>query len=314
MSTLPANQTIIQPPPLLSATNLTCIREERLLFDQLNIEINAGDIVQIEGPNGSGKTSLLRILAGLSQPFEGEVFFNNQLISDYQEEFHQNLLYLGHLPGVKGEMSAAEFIAIIQIISFACFLLFFILFTLIAGFAPLLWFFAVLIAVLFYWLGYVWLDSEVDDRRVALSRQFPYFLDLAVMTMESGSSFMETLEFYVRDNPEQVLAEEMQMVIGEMRMGKTISESLVSLKNRIASEDVKNTVNALLQGQSLGTPLGQVLRNQADAMRFRRSQMAERIAEELKVKLQGPAMLMVISVLILILAPAFLETTQGGLF
>ncbi|MBL4940638.1 MAG: cytochrome c biogenesis heme-transporting ATPase CcmA [Colwellia sp.] len=93
---------------LLSAHNLTCIREERLLFDRLSIKINAGDIVQVEGPNGSGKTSLLRILAGLSQPFEGEVFFNNQLIHHAHEEFHQSLLYLGHLPGVKGEMSATE--------------------------------------------------------------------------------------------------------------------------------------------------------------------------------------------------------------
>lgn len=102
------NQSPAQVTSLISATSLTCIREERLLFDQLNIEINAGDIVQVEGPNGSGKTSLLRILAGLSQPFEGDVFFNNQLISHAREEFHQNLLYLGHLPGVKGEMSALE--------------------------------------------------------------------------------------------------------------------------------------------------------------------------------------------------------------
>jgi len=108
VSTLPANQTTCQSPPLLSATSLTCIREERLLFDQLNIEINTGDIVQVEGPNGSGKTSLLRILAGLSQPFEGEIFFNNQSINHSREEFHQHLLYLGHLPGVKGEMNAQE--------------------------------------------------------------------------------------------------------------------------------------------------------------------------------------------------------------
>ena len=95
-------------PALISASNLTCIREERLLFDQLTIEINAGDIVQIEGPNGSGKTSLLRILAGLSQPYEGDIFYKNELISQAREEFHQNLLYLGHLPGVKGEMTAQE--------------------------------------------------------------------------------------------------------------------------------------------------------------------------------------------------------------
>lgn len=98
--------------PLLSAKQLTCIREDRILFEQLNLQINAGDIVQIEGPNGAGKTSLLRILAGLSQAYEGHVFFYNdqkaQKIADDREQFHTNLLYLGHLPGVKGEMSASE--------------------------------------------------------------------------------------------------------------------------------------------------------------------------------------------------------------
>ncbi len=94
--------------PLISAENLTCIREDRILFEQLNTEIQAGDIVQVEGPNGAGKTSLLRILAGLSMPFEGKVLFKNQSITANREGFHQNLLYLGHLPGVKGEMTAQE--------------------------------------------------------------------------------------------------------------------------------------------------------------------------------------------------------------
>jgi len=100
--------------PLLSANKLTCIREERILFEQLSVQINAGDIVQVEGPNGAGKTSLLRILAGLSQPFEGDVYFHaNELtkaqkISEDRELYAQHLLYLGHLAGVKGEMTAAE--------------------------------------------------------------------------------------------------------------------------------------------------------------------------------------------------------------
>jgi len=94
--------------PLISADSLTCIREDRILFEQLNVQVNAGDIVQIEGPNGAGKTSLLRILAGLSEPFEGRVLFDTQAISHCRELFHQNLLYLGHLPGVKGEMTAEE--------------------------------------------------------------------------------------------------------------------------------------------------------------------------------------------------------------
>jgi heme exporter protein A len=102
--------------PLLSAENITCIREDRILFEQLSLQINAGDIVQIEGSNGAGKTSLLRILAGLSQPYEGEVFFSTTTpgqvrtlrITDDSELFHQHLLYLGHLAGVKGEMTATE--------------------------------------------------------------------------------------------------------------------------------------------------------------------------------------------------------------
>lgn len=97
--------------PLLAADKLTCIREDRLLFEQLSFAINAGDIVQIEGPNGAGKTSLLRILAGLSQPFEGQVLFKGNSIEEQREIYHQALLYLGHTPGVKSEMTAQENLA-----------------------------------------------------------------------------------------------------------------------------------------------------------------------------------------------------------
>lgn len=96
---------------MLSARNLTCIREERLLFEGLDIDIAAGDIVQVEGPNGAGKTSLLRILAGLSQPYDGDIYFQAQNIAQHREVFHQNLLYLGHLSGVKDEMTAQENLA-----------------------------------------------------------------------------------------------------------------------------------------------------------------------------------------------------------
>lgn len=96
---------------LLRTNNLTCIREERMLFEALELNFFAGDIVQIEGPNGAGKTSLLRILAGLSQPYDGEIYFKNSNIANHREHFYQNLLYLGHLPGVKGEMTAQENLA-----------------------------------------------------------------------------------------------------------------------------------------------------------------------------------------------------------
>ena len=70
-----------QSQVLLSANELTCIREDRILFDELSFNINAGDIVQIEGPNGAGKTSLLRIIAGLSRPYAGDVEYCGELIN-----------------------------------------------------------------------------------------------------------------------------------------------------------------------------------------------------------------------------------------
>jgi heme exporter protein A len=96
---------------LLTANQLTCIREDRILFENLSIEVNSGDIIQVEGPNGAGKTSLLRILAGLSEPYDGQVCFRQSPIASNRDEFHQHLLYLGHLAGVKGEMTAQENLA-----------------------------------------------------------------------------------------------------------------------------------------------------------------------------------------------------------
>lgn len=97
-----------EQPILLSAHNLTCIRENRLLFEQLSFTVASGDIIQIAGPNGAGKTSLLRLLAGLSRPYEGQIEFDGQDINKASDHYHQQLLYLGHTPGVKAELSAEE--------------------------------------------------------------------------------------------------------------------------------------------------------------------------------------------------------------
>lgn len=101
---------MIEPKPtaLISAEALTCIREERILFDELSFTISPGDIVQIEGPNGAGKTSLLRIIAGLSRPYAGRVNYLDENITRCRDEYNEDLLYLGHLAGVKSELTAEE--------------------------------------------------------------------------------------------------------------------------------------------------------------------------------------------------------------
>ncbi|MGL5031146.1 MAG: cytochrome c biogenesis heme-transporting ATPase CcmA [Aeromonas sp.] len=93
---------------LLDVNNLSCVREDRTLFEHLNFSVRPGDLLQIEGPNGVGKTSLLRLLTGLSQPFTGEVCWNGENIAQCRDEYHANLLYLGHQPGVKAALTPFE--------------------------------------------------------------------------------------------------------------------------------------------------------------------------------------------------------------
>lgn len=95
-------------PILLSAHELTCIREDRILFEDNSFEIHAGEIVQLEGQNGAGKTSLLRILAGLSTPYSGTVRYNGNAILRCRESYYSQLTFIGHTPGIKGEMTAQE--------------------------------------------------------------------------------------------------------------------------------------------------------------------------------------------------------------
>lgn len=94
--------------PALEARGLTCERGERLLFSGLDLAVDHGQMIQLEGPNGSGKTSLLRILCGLAQPIEGEIFWNGQSTRRQRLEFLANVTYLSHHNGIKGELTPLE--------------------------------------------------------------------------------------------------------------------------------------------------------------------------------------------------------------
>ena len=92
----------------LELQSVRCVRGERLLFSKLNFQCPAGTLVRIAGPNGTGKTSLLRLLVGLMQPQEGLILWKNEPIKKLKEEFWKDLVYIGHLNGVKDELTARE--------------------------------------------------------------------------------------------------------------------------------------------------------------------------------------------------------------
>lgn len=96
---------------MFEALNLSCVRDERTLFSGLSFTVLPGEMVQIEGRNGAGKTSLLRILAGLSSPDAGEIRWQGVSTRRQRDVFHQELLYLGHQPGIKSVLTAFENLA-----------------------------------------------------------------------------------------------------------------------------------------------------------------------------------------------------------
>lgn len=92
----------------LTAQALTCVRERRTLFSNLDLSVSSGRVLLVEGFNGAGKTSLLRILCGLSQPRKGAVLWDGEDIRGCRWAYHHGLLYIGHSAGIKLELTPLE--------------------------------------------------------------------------------------------------------------------------------------------------------------------------------------------------------------
>ena len=93
---------------MLEGKDIACERGGRALFSHLNFMLRDGELLQVQGANGSGKTSLLRMVCGLTPPAEGEICWEGTEIAEQGETFRENLLYLGHHNAIQESLSARE--------------------------------------------------------------------------------------------------------------------------------------------------------------------------------------------------------------
>lgn len=92
----------------LAAHDLGCTRGEHELFSGLHFSLRAGEALLIEGGNGQGKTSLLRLLTGLSRPASGEVRWRGKPLDAIHDDYHREMAYIGHLNGIKDDLTPVE--------------------------------------------------------------------------------------------------------------------------------------------------------------------------------------------------------------
>jgi tight adherence protein C len=150
----------------------------------------------------------------------------------------------------------------------------------------LLWAFVVGVVGLFYPL--LWLRDQVKKRHHLITRALPYNLDLLTLSVEAGLDFTAALAKVVEKGKPGPLREELQLVLKQLKMGKTREEALKSMIARVDLTSLNVFITALIQADKMGTSLGKVLRIQSTQLRIDRTQRAEKLAGEAPVKMLFP--------------------------
>ena len=156
------------------------------------------------------------------------------------------------------------------------------------------------------------LANRARTRLTRIKRRLPFFLDLLTLLMEAGSSLLQALEEAVHEFRGQPVSQEFGRVLADIRLGRTRTESLLAMRDRLQDGEVGGVIGSIIQGENLGTPLAQVFRMQADVLRVKRSQRAEAIAGEAGVQMLLPAVLVMAATVIVILGPFVLNYLNFG--
>lgn len=148
----------------------------------------------------------------------------------------------------------------------------------------------------------------------SISKRLPYALDLIALAMGAGATFTEAVQTIVKEEIDDPLNVELKAMLAEMELGTPRRVALQNLADRVPLDLLRGVLTSVAQAEQLGTPLGEVLHDQATLLRLQRSVRAETAAANASVRILLPGMLIAISVVLAVFAPFILKVVRGGLF
>lgn len=155
-----------------------------------------------------------------------------------------------------------------------------------------------------YMLPGIWLSRQIKTRKKEITKSLPDAIDLLTISVESGLGFDPAL-MRVAEKWDNHLTREFARVLSEMRIGKSKREALREMALRVNEDGLSTFVSAVVQADQLGVAITQVLRIQSEAMRVRRRQRAEQLAQKAPIKMLFPMAFLIFPALyIVILGPS----------
>ena len=172
---------------------------------------------------------------------------------------------------------------------------------------------SLLLGVLGSGLPLLWLRDQVKKRLLLISRALPYHLDLLTLAVEAGLDFTGALAKVVERGRSGPLRDELQLVLKQLRVGRTREEALKGMIARVDLPQLSQFIRALIQADKMGTSLGKVLRIQSAQMRVERTQRAEKLANQAPVKMLFPLVACIFPTVFMILfGPIVFALMFGG--
>jgi len=259
---------------------------------------------------------LFRLLLPMVPNMSGIV--NRKMFDRESEQLDRKLI----AAGFEGLLSGREFIALRFLMPLVAgpvvILLLFLLFRTLPGKfghammmrMPL---FSMIILLMFFLKPMRWLRSSLNRRHLSIQRALPYVLDLLTLSVEAGLDFMTAIKRILDYRAMDPLGEELLRMFREVQVGKTRREALRNMADRVMQPDLNGVVHSLVQADELGVSIGYILRIQADQMRVKRFQRAEKLAQEAPVKMLFPLIFFIFpAIFVVLLGPVLLDLISHG--